>query len=282
MELIVGKNAGMCNGVKYAIEKAKEILSENDKVYCIGEIVHNRQVVDELENLGMITVSDISEVPNDSNVIFRTHGVSKETYERAFRKGLHVFDLTCVNVAKIHEGIEKEKKRSFIIIIGNPNHAEVIGTKGFAGENSYIIDDEDEILDAYMEYEKSNKDYVYVVAQTTFSSKKFDILADEIRDNFAEATVLIDKTICRATDIRQAETQEIASQVSSMIIIGGKNSSNTQKLVKIAEKECGKVYFIETSKDLKRTNFGKKEKIGIMAGASTPQNEIDKVVEFFK
>ena len=155
MELVIGKYAGMCEGVSYSVQRAKAIVKENEKVYCLGELVHNRQVVEDLEKDGMITVNDIKEIPNDSKVIFRTHGEPKEIYDRAYRKGLEVYDLTCGNVQAIHIKVEKEKKKSFINIIGNANHPEVIGIKGFAGENSYVIDDEDEILDAYMEYEKT-------------------------------------------------------------------------------------------------------------------------------
>lgn len=281
MELIVGKYAGMCEGVSYAVQRAKEIVKENDKVYCLGELVHNRQVVDELEKDGMITVQDIAEIPNYSKVIFRTHGVPKEIYERAYRKGLEVYDLTCGNVQAIHMKVDKEKKKSFIIIVGNANHPEVIGIKGFAGENSYVIDDADEILDAYMEYEKTKMGYVYVVGQTTFSSKKFDTLTDELRENFAETIVMVDKTICSATDKRQDETRDISKKVNSMVIIGGKNSSNTQKLVEIAKENCEKVYFAQTRKDLRKMDFVNEEKVGIMAGASTPKEVVDDIIDFF-
>lgn len=281
MELIVGKYAGMCEGVSYAVRRAQEIVKENDKVYCLGELVHNRQVVDELEKNGMITVQDIAEIPNYSKVIFRTHGVPKEIYERAYRKGLEVYDLTCGNVQAIHVKVDKEKKKSFIIIVGNVNHPEVIGIKGFAGENSYVIDDADEILDAYMEYEKTKMGYVYVVGQTTFSSKKFDTLTDELRENFAETIVMVDKTICSATDKRQDETRDISKKVNSMVIIGGKNSSNTQKLVEIAKENCEKVYFAQTRKDLRKMDFVNEEKVGIMAGASTPKEVVDDIIDFF-
>jgi 4-hydroxy-3-methylbut-2-enyl diphosphate reductase len=282
LELIIGKYAGMCQGSKFAVEKAKKILEENEKVYCLGEILHNRQVVEDLEKRGMITVDDIKEIPNYSKVIFRAHGEPKETYERAFRKGLEVFDLTCGNVQTIHNKVEKEKKKSFIIIIGDANHPEVIATKGFAGENSYVIDDADEILDAYMEYEKTNLDFVYVVGQTTFSSKKFDELSDEIRENFAETIVMVDKTICSATEKRQSETKDIAKQVDSMVIIGGKNSSNSLKLVEIAKENCSKVYFAQTKKDLKKMDFINDKKVGIMAGASTPNDVIEEVKSFLE
>lgn len=281
MELIVGKYAGMCEGVNYAVKKAKEIVKENKKIYCLGELVHNSQVISELEKDGMITVQDIEEIPNDSKVIFRTHGVPKEIYEKANKKGLEIYDLTCGNVRAIHMKVEKEKIKSFIIIVGNASHPEVIGIKGFAGANSYVIEDADEILDAYIEYEKTKMEYVYVVGQTTFSSKKFDTIANELKENFAETIVIVDKTICSATDKRQDETREISKKVTSTVIIGGKNSSNTQKLLEIAKENCKKVYFAQTQKDLKEIDFANEEKVGIMAGASTPKEVVDDIIEFF-
>ena len=281
MELIVGKYAGMCEGVNYAVKKAKEIVKENKKIYCLGELVHNSQVISELEKDGMITVQDIEEIPNDSKVIFRTHGVPKEIYEKANKKGLEIYDLTCGNVRAIHMKVEKEKIKSFIIIVGNASHPEVIGIKGFAGANSYVIEDADEILDAYIEYEKTKMKYVYVVGQTTFSSKKFDTIANELKENFAETIVIVDKTICSATDKRQDETREISKKVTSTVIIGGKNSSNTQKLLEIAKENCKKVYFAQTQKDLKEIDFANEEKVGIMAGASTPKEVVDDIIEFF-
>lgn len=281
MELIVGKYAGMCEGVNYAVKKAKEIVKENKKIYCLGELVHNSQVISELEKDGMITVQDIEEIPNDSKVIFRAHGVPKEIYEKANKKGLEIYDLTCGNVRAIHMKVEKEKRKSFIIIVGNANHPEVIGIKGFARANSYVIEDADEILDAYIEYEKTKMEYVYVVSQTTFSSKKFDTIADELKENFAETIVIVDKTICSATDKRQDETREISKKVTSMIIIGGKNSSNTQKLLEIAKENCKNVYFAQTKKDLNKIDFENEEKVGIMAGASTPKEVVDDIIEFF-
>ena len=269
MEVIIGKLAGFCKGVEFAIEKANKEL-ENGKIYCLGEIVHNKQVIEKLEKKGMITVENIDDIPDNQKVIFRAHGEPKKIYEKAKSKNLQIIDLTCGNVKRIHQKVEKEKEDSFIIILGKKNHPEVIGTKGFSGENSFVIETEDDILDAYMEYEKTCLGKVYVVSQTTFSSKYFDELAEEINTNFIEADIVIDKTICMATEERQKETEEMSKIFHQMMIVGGKNSSNTKELVKIAEKNCKNVYAVQTADDLKEIAFDKNEKIGIMAGASTP------------
>lgn len=282
MEVIVGKMAGFCAGVNNAVKKAEEIINEKSEVYCLGELVHNKQVIEKLEQKGMITVNELSEIPDGATVIFRAHGEPKERYEEAKKKNLEVKDLTCGNVTVIHKKVEKEKDDAFIIILGKKKHPEVIGTKGFSGENSYVIEDEADILDAYMEYEKKDIGRVFVVAQTTISSKKFDDLAIEIEKNFIEAEVIVDKTICNATEVRQKETREMAKKFHTMIIIGGKNSSNTKELVKISEENCQNVYAIETVDEIKEIDFSNVKSIGIMAGASTPKDSIQNVKEYLE
>lgn len=282
MEVIIGKLAGFCPGVENTIKKAKEILEINDTVYCLGEIVHNKQVIEELEKQGMITVESLEEIPENSKVIFRAHGEPEYKYEIAKKRNLEIYDLTCGKVTAIHKKVQKEKEDAFIIILGKKKHPEVLGTKGFAGENSYVVETEDDILDAYMEYEKTEIGRVYVVAQTTISSSYFDTLAEEIENNFIEADVVIDKTICNATEIRQKETKEMSKKLKSMVIIGGKNSSNTKELAKIAEENCENVYLIETVEEIKNIDFSKIKEIGIMAGASTPKESIKEVEEYLK
>lgn len=281
MEIVIGKTAGFCAGVNYAVKMAEENI-KNEKIYCLGELVHNGQVINKLEKKGMITVDDIEKVPNNSKVIFRAHGEPEIIYKKAKEKGLEIIDLTCGRVKLIHDKVQKEKDKSFIIIVGKAKHPEVIGIKGFAGENSYIIENEDDILDAYMKYEKNKTGRVFVVSQTTFSSEKFDKLRKEIETNFIEADVIVDKTICDATEKRQKETREIAKDFHTMIIIGGKNSSNTRELVNVAKEECENVYSIETVEELKKIDFSNIDKVGIMAGASTPKESITEIEEFLK
>ncbi len=277
MEVIVGKLAGFCPGVENTVKKAEEALKTYGSIYCLGELVHNKQAISELEDKGMITVQELDEIPNGSNVIFRAHGEPKYKYEIAKQKNINIIDLTCGKVLAIHKKVEKEIDDAFIIILGKKKHPEVLGTKGFAGENCYVIENEDDILDAYMEYEKTDIGRVYVVAQTTMSSLYFDILVAEIEKNFWEAEVIIDKTICNATEIRQKETEEMSKKYNTMIVIGGKNSSNTKELSKIAEKNCEKVYLIETVNEIQDINFEGINQIGIMAGASTPKSVINEV-----
>ena len=190
MEIIVGKLSGFCPGVKNTIKKAEIALKEKKEVYCLGEIIHNGQVIKSLENKGMITVNNIEDIPNGENVIFRAHGEPEISYEKAEKKNLKIMDLTCGNVKIIHDKVKEKKENYFIIILGNKKHPEVIGTKGFSGKNSYVIESEDDILDAYIECEKSNLRQVYIVSQTTFGDKEFDELALEIEKNFVEFNII--------------------------------------------------------------------------------------------
>lgn len=280
MEVVIGKLAGFCGGVENAVKIAKQEVLKN-KIYCFGELVHNKQVVEDLEKNGMETIDNLELVPNNSVVIFRAHGVRKEDYEKAKEKNLKIVDLTCGNVKLIHQKIEKRDKTDFIILIGEKNHPEVIGSKSFS-ENCFVVENEDDILDSYIEYENSGCEKIFVIAQTTFSSKKFDDLLEEINENFAETIVEFDKTICMATENRQAEMIKMSKEIDNMIIIGGKNSANTRKLVDIAKENCQNVYHIQTVEDLKELDLKNINKIGIAAGASTPKTSINEVKEYLE
>ena len=282
MEVIVGKYAGFCGGVKSAIQKTEESLENNEIVYCLGEVVHNRQVIESLEVKGLKIVTSIDEVPNNAKMIIRAHGEPENTYKIAQNKNIEIIDTTCGNVKIIHNKVKKASEDSFVIVIGEQNHPEVLGTIGFAGENSYIIQEEDDILDCYIEYEKTNLGKVYVVSQTTFNSKKFDELEKEIYTNFIEADVVVDKTICNATEIRQNECEKMAKEVDAMVVIGGTNSANTKKLVDISQANCEKVYWIQTVDDIKNEEFNSNQVVGIIAGASTPNSIIEEVKEFLE
>ncbi len=277
MEITIAKNAGFCPGVGLAVKKANELVKQGKPVYCLGQIVHNSQVIQDLENKGMIIVNSVEEVPENATMIIRSHGEPPITYQKAKERNLKVIDVTCSNVKLIHNKVEREKANSFIILVGVKNHPEIIATFGFAGENSAIIETEDDILDAYQAYEKTNLGSIYVVSQTTFSSQKFDELLDEIVKNFWEAEVKIDKTICRTTEDRQLEVKKMAKEASCMIVVGGKKSSNTRKLYELAEQSCPKTFYVQTRKDLENILMDENDKIGIVAGASTPKEVIEEI-----
>ena len=282
MEIICGKLNGFCAGVNYTIKKATELLENtNETIYCLGEIIHNERVIEELENKGMITINDINEAPNNSKVIFRAHGEAKEIYEIANSKNIKIFDLTCGKIKIIRNKIEKNKDDSFIIIIGKKNHPETIGNISFTKPFGSIIETIDDINSVYEEFKLSNLKKVYIIAQTTFSSKKYDEYVNIIQNTFKDTKIIIDKTICDATENRQTEANELSKTVDKMIIIGGKHSSNTKELAKITEKNC-ETYLIQTIEDLKDCEFNETDKIGVISGASTPLNAINEIINYLR
>ncbi len=282
MEVTIGKYSGFCGGVKLAIDKTEKAVKENSNMYCLGDVVHNKQIIENLKAQGLNIVYDINDVPDGSKMIIRAHGESERIYDIASQRNIEVIDTTCGNVISIHNKIKKAREDSFIIILGEKEHPEVLGDVGFASENYYVIENEDDILDAYMEFENTGLSKVYVVAQTTFSSSKFDVLEKEIYTNFIEADVVVDKTVCNATELRQAECEKLAKTVDYMIVIGGEKSANSRKLAEIAKENCENTYFIQTIDGLKGVTFDGNKKAGIMAGASTPDYITEEVKKYLE
>ena len=280
MEIIVGKTAGFCYGVKRAVESAEnEINNSEEQVYCLGEIVHNKQVVNELKEKGIKFVENIDEANNKT--IIRAHGIPKEVYEKAKQKNIEIIDCTCPNVLKIHK-IAKEYADNgyFIFLCGSKTHPENLGTISYCGENVYVIEKENDTFKALEKLEKTGIKKLLVISQTTYSLEKFYIIEEIIRNELPRNIELeIKNTICKATELRQKETEEISKKVDMMIIIGGANSSNTKKLYEISKQNCKNSICIETVDELQIEEISKYNKIGVMAGASTPQKEIEKVVE---
>lgn len=276
MKITVGKYSGFCLGVKTTIDLANQALDKN-KAYCLGEIIHNEIVVDELSKKGMITVSNIEEIPDNSTVIFRAHGVAKSIYERASEKNLKVLDYTCGKIKVIHKKVLEKSKNHFVVIIGKKDHPEVIGTSGFALNNFFVLENEDDIDELIKCFSLSKDENIYITCQTTFSSHKFDSFIEMIK-NRIKAFIEVDKSICDATEKRQEEVEMLSKCNDAMIIIGGKHSSNTKELYEIARKYAKEVYLISDVKELK--DFNKVGSVGIMAGASTPKQVTDEVIKF--
>ena len=282
MELIIGKTAGFCYGVKKAVEGAEDNLKKEKNLYGLGEIVHNKKVVKKLENLGMIFIENIEDARGKT--IIRAHGIPKEVYEKAKENKIEIIDYTCPKVLKIHQIAEEyAQKGYYIFILGAKNHPENIGTISYCGKNYSVIEKEDDVFKALEKLEKSNIKKLLVISQTTYSIEKFYIIEEIIKNELPKDIELVIKnTICKATELRQIETEEISKKVECMIIIGGKNSSNTKKLYEIAKKNCKQAIAIESVNELNIEELKDKEKIGIMAGASTPKESIDEVINYLK
>lgn len=279
MEIIVGKTAGFCYGVKRAVDGAKEEVNNIKKIYCLGEIVHNKQVVEELEDDGITFINTIEEAKGKT--IIRAHGVAKNIYEKAKELNIKLIDYTCPNVLKIHKiADEYYSKGYFIVLCGNKRHPENIGTISHCGNNYFVIEKEDETFKALQYFKKSKLQKLLLISQTTYSLEKFYVIEEIIKNELEnDKEIVIKNTICKATELRQKETEEISNKVDYMIIIGGTNSSNTKKLFDIAKKNCKNCICIETAKELNVQDLRKYNKIGIMAGASTPKKSIEEVYE---
>ena len=282
MKILLGKNISFCYGVKNAIQKTKELLEENKKLFCLGEIVHNKQVINNLEKLGLKIVERIDDA--DNKIIIRAHGIPKEFYQKAQNLNIDVIDFTCPNVLNIHNIVEDYASRGYyIFLIGMKDHPENIGTISFCGENSRLIETKEEIDEAIKSFKMSNLKKLLITVQTTFSLEKFNTFIEEIKQKIDKDIELnIKNTICNETKIRQEETYELSKKVQCMIIIGGKNSSNTQKLYEIAKRNCQNAIMIENKDELDVKRIKNFEKVGIMSGASTPEENIDEIVKLLE
>lgn len=276
MNVIIGKTSGFCNGVSYTVKTAEEAI-KNEKIYCLGEIVHNERVINDLEKNGMITIKNIDEAPNNSKVIIRAHGELKETYDKAFQKNIDILDLTCGKIKAIRVKISKRIDDHFIVIIGKKEHPESLGVLSFSGNNSLIIEDFEDIDKNIEIINGSSMNKIYIVSQTTFNADKYDKLVDYLK-KITEKDIIIDKTICDATSKRQNETKELSKKVNTMIIVGGKKSSNTKELELIAKEYCSNVLLVQNKDDINIENIIG-ENVGIMAGASTPNVIVDEIVD---
>lgn len=279
MKITIGKTSGFCNGVENTVKRAENALG-NEKVYCLGEIVHNERVIHDLEANGMITINKIEDAPNNSKVIIRAHGELKETYDKAKEKNIEILDLTCGKIKAIRVKISKKLDDHYIIIIGKKNHPESLGVLSFSGDNSNIIEDKEDINEIIDKVNNSLFNKIYIVSQTTFNSDKFDELISIIK-NKTTKEVIVDKTICDATSKRQNETRELSKIVDTMIIVGGKKSSNTKELEIIAKENCDNVILIQEKDDLNNNQIVG-EHIGIMAGASTPTIVVEEIIKELK
>ena len=283
MEVKVAKTAGFCFGVQRAVDKVYELIDScPDRLFTLGPIIHNEEVVNDLEKKGVRVASEeeLKTLPKGSTVVIRSHGVGKKVYDQLEECGLSYVDVTCPFVLKIHRIVEKESKAgSHIVIIGDPDHPEVVGICGWCIGSYTVIRTKQDALD-FVPPERKN---VCIVSQTTFNYNKFKDLVEILREKRYDNTVLnilnILNTICNATEERQREAKSIAGEVDTMLVVGGRHSSNTQKLFEICKKECENTYYIQTPVDLDSDMFQCSSYVGITAGASTPKKIIEEVQE---
>lgn len=275
MKVIVARSAGFCFGVKRAIDKVYELVEKGETgVYTLGHIIHNEHVVQDLEKKGVYALSDLEQLneKQPKKLVIRSHGVAKDVYETLEKKQITYLDVTCPFVKKIHKIVQKESLNGkHIVIIGNEQHPEVQGICGWC-EGAYTVIETREEAHLFVLSEPTE---ICIVSQTTFNYNKFQELVEIISKKGYDKIVI--NTICNATEERQTEARQIAKCVDAMIVIGGKHSSNTQKLFEICKKECKNTYYIQTLDDLDLNVFQSASCVGITAGASTPNNLIEEV-----
>ena len=264
MKVILAKSSGFCMGVKRAVDTAKSVYG--DGVYILGEIIHNETVVSDIKKLGTTVIESIDEI-DSGTLIIRSHGVGKSILESLEKKGINVINCTCPFVIKTQKIIEDYYSKGYkIIITGEKNHPEVVGLNGWCDNQAVIIDEN------YQDVELGINEKVCIVSQTTYSVEKFE----KILEFFSKKTVKtleIFKTICYTTRERQEEAEILSKTCDAMVVVGGKNSSNTKKLMSICQGNCKNVYFITSPDELEYKKFINFNSVGIVAGASTPNEQ---------
>ena len=279
MEVLLAKSAGFCFGVKRAVEKVYEQLGEKEEIYTYGPIIHNEEVVKDLEMKGVRVIEGEEELQGltKGTLVIRSHGVSRRIYELIEKNGLNCIDVTCPFVKRIHQIVEKESQQGKkIVIIGNAGHPEVEGIRGWSSTPAAVIGSVEEAQTFTLDAGES----LCIVSQTTFNYNKFKELVEIFQKRGYNVNVV--NTICNATEERQKEAGEIAHKVDAMIVIGGRHSSNTQKLFEICREKCKATYFIQTLDDLQLELPKTATLVGITAGASTPNNIIEEVQNYVR
>ena len=277
MNVELAKTAGFCFGVKRAVDTVYQQIEQyrGEKIFTYGPIIHNEEVIKDLRSHGVEVLNDEEELKTaDADVVvIRSHGVAKYIYDILEERGITCVDATCPFVKKIHKIVAaKSAEGSYIVIVGNGEHPEVQGIRGWAGEQVTVVQTQEDAE----RFELPDKDQkVCIVAQTTFNYNKFKELVEIISKKRYDIVVL--NTICNATKERQTEARQIAARVDAMVVIGDKRSSNTQKLFEICKEECLNTYYIQTLDDLDINQLRSVESVGITAGASTPNKIIEEV-----
>ena len=275
MEVIVAKTAGFCFGVERAVNQVyDQIKHGSGPIYTLGPIIHNEGVVRDLEEKGVKVLNSENEISalTEGTVIIRSHGVGKHIYDMLKAQGVQIVDATCPFVKKIHRIVQEQNLQGRrVIIIGDETHPEVEGIKGWGDARTMVVKNEEQME----KLPSFTGEKLCIVSQTTFNYNKFKDLVEKFEKKGYDILVL--NTICNATQEIQVEAERIASQVDAMIVIGGKNSSNTRKLYEICQKECKDTYYIQTLDDLNPESVNSVRSVGITAGASTPKKIIEEV-----
>ena len=272
----LAKTAGFCFGVNRAVDMLYDMVKSGQKVCTLGPIIHNPQVIEDLKSKGVRIISDPDEVPSDVTVVIRTHGVEKSVMDKLQKTAHQYCDATCPFVKKIHKIVmENSDSDTAVLIAGDKNHPEVMGIMSFCSGEKYVFINSDELENIINSSDILSKKKILVVSQTTFSIKEWEICIKKIKKHYTNAIIF--DTICNATNERQSEAMRLSDECDAMIIIGGRQSSNTAKLKAVCEPNCP-TYLIETAADLSEIDLSGFDCVGVTAGASTPAGIIKEVL----
>lgn len=277
MTFTLAKTAGFCFGVNRAVNLVYDLLDKGERVATLGPIIHNPQLVAELETRGVRIIASPKEAEPGETVVIRSHGVEQSIYNEMESRSISYADATCPFVAKIHRIVAKAAAEGkTVLIVGDPNHPEVVGIRGHAGENVFVVRNADELQKRLKTLKNSQNPPCILVAQTTYHTTFWRDCFEVARKHYTNIEIF--DTICCATSERQSEAAELAAHSDLMLVIGGRHSSNTQKLKQLCEGFCPTV-LIETSAELRDIGLSAYDKIGITAGASTPAHIIKEVLK---
>ncbi len=276
-EIILAENAGFCFGVNRAVQTVYELLEKGEKVSTLGPIIHNPQLVDELLQKGVVISNNPNECADDYTLVLRSHGVSRAVKDAALERGINVVDATCPFVAKIHSIVDEKSRQGYVVLIaGDETHKEVEGIIGHCNGDYYVFENEDELENLLNSGEFNTQTPICVVSQTTFNADLWKKCQKTLKKVCTNAEVF--DTICNATAKRQAEAARLAQKCDVMIVVGGRHSSNTAKLKEVCLSFCDRTVLVETAAELKSEDISGAEKIGVVAGASTPAGIIKEVI----
>jgi len=276
MQVLLADEYGFCFGVERAVEMVEESLSEGDTVRALGPLIHNDQEMSRLAAQGVSTISEPVQIQRGETAVIRAHGVTPQVEAELRAKASKVVDATCPFVTKVQKLASRAAAQNrHVVIVGNPEHPEMIGVFGYAPEHAFVVKDASEV--ANLPTLKSP----LVVSQTTIKLQNFLDVAEAVRQK-AEGETQIVNTICSATRDRQDAARALAGEVGAFYIIGGRHSSNSRKLLAVCREQCEKSFLIETGEEINAEDLRGVERVGVTAGASTPNWLIEKIVKQLK
>ncbi|HMU34573.1 MAG: 4-hydroxy-3-methylbut-2-enyl diphosphate reductase [Acidobacteria bacterium] len=276
MQVLLAQEYGFCFGVERAVDMVEEAVEHGDRVRSLGPLIHNQQEMDRLEDCGVTTVSEPVQITANETAVIRAHGVTPDVQAELERRAGKVVDATCPFVTRVQRLASRAAAQNRdVIVVGNPDHPEMIGVKGYAPDHAHIVRDETELaaLPALRN--------PLVVSQTTIKAKTFFDTAEAVKRKTTDSVEIIN-TICSATRDRQDAARALSSMVDAFYIIGGRHSSNSLKLLAVCKENCERSFLIETEDEIDVSDLNGVKTVGVTAGASTPDWLIDRVVSFLK